>query len=148
MFRPAVTPTQPVLISLRPRVAEVGSVRSRLEDWVHDYGFETRFTTDAQEALAWAREEPFAANLLDAGLEMVRGEPVWRALQPVVGRRMVLMTRPGRTDLWFEALRYGVAAVLPWPPEASSVRAALRAATGPGESTDTDTPPTDFWRGR
>lgn len=128
-----MAPTQPVLISLRSRVADEGSVRSRLQDWVQEYGFEPRFTTDPQETLAWSKEEPFAANLLDAELEMMPGQSIWRVLQPRVGRRMVLMTGAGRTDLWFEALRCGIAAVLALPPEAQSVRAALRAATRQGD---------------
>lgn len=135
-----MAPTQPVLISLHSRVAEQGSVRARLEEWVGEYGFEPRFTTDPQETLAWSQEEPFAANLLDAELEMLPGQSIWRVLQPRVGRRMVLMTGVGRTDLWFEALRCGIAAVLALPPEASSVHAALRAATRQGERLGSDRP--------
>ncbi|MDJ0973120.1 MAG: hypothetical protein QNJ98_01495 [Planctomycetota bacterium] len=138
-----MTPRGSVLIGFRREMADADEVRTHLEDWVGELGFETRVTVDPQEAVDWAHREPFTAGFVDAGWEVTRGQSIWRVLQPVLARRMVLMTRTGRRDLWFEALRYGVAAVLPLPPEPSSVRAALRAAApeaGP------PMPPNDPWR--
>lgn len=138
-----MVPTRSVLIGFRREMADAQEVRAHLADWVGELGFEPRVTVDPEQALAWVHREPFVAGFVDAGWEVARGQSTWRVLQPVLARRMVLMTSASRRDLWFEALRCGVAAVLPLPPEPSSVRAALRAAApdvGP------PMPPTDPWR--
>ncbi len=139
----AMAPTRSVLIGCRREIADVGEVRTHLEDWVGELGFEARVTSDPQQAVDWAHQEPFAAGFVDAGWEMARGQSIWRVLQPVLARRMVLMTGAGRRQVWFEALRCGVAAVLPLPPEPSSVHAALRAAAG---DVNPPMPPADRWR--
>ena len=117
-------------------------MRDRLERWVRGCGYETRFTDDAEEAIAWSHQETFAASFLDSEMGAREGRPVWRVVRPLVGRRLVLMARGCDKDLWFEALRSGVATVLPLPPEEPMVRAALTAVTrgtrwddGPGQPT-------------
>ena len=123
-----MAPAHPsVLISLRHRRAGYGEVRDRLESMVRGCGYRTRFTDDSREALAWTRQEPFTASFLDSEMEHVAGQMIWRVVRSIVGRRLVLMTWERRNDVWFEALQSGVGAVLPLPPEESSVRAALTA---------------------
>ncbi len=126
-----MTPHPAIMLGLR---ADDRELRDPLEDWVRRLGFQTRFTTDVREAVAWLRREDFAASIVDSDLGRDEGEPVWRTLRPVFARRTVLLARgelaggPGR-GLWFEALRSGVATVLPLPARESMVRAAVAAAT-------------------
>ena len=54
---------------------------------------------------------------------------VWRRIRPIAQRRVVLMARESGRNLWFEALRTGVATVLPFPPREAMVQAALRVVT-------------------
>ena len=127
-----MVPAPSVLISLSGRSPEdVAAVRGRLEGVVRGRGYEPRFTTDAGEAVAWAQDQRFEVSFVDADMEVHAGGRIWRLLRPVIGPRMVLMTRGRRQDVWFEALQHGVAAVLPLPPRTRTVRAALEAAVGP-----------------
>lgn len=107
-------------------------MRGSLEGWVERCGYRPRCTADAREALDWLGEErdTFAASFLDAEMGRDEGELTWRIVRPRVRRRIVLVVRERRRDLWFEALRAGVATVLPFPPEEPMVRAALEAVTG------------------
>ena len=102
----------------------------RVASWVRHLGYETTVTEDGAQTLAWVEKRVFAAHLLDSRLVAETGERVWRRVRPIVGRRLVLMARQPRSDLFFEALRVGVGALLPLPPREATVRAALRAATG------------------
>ena len=117
-----------VLIGLGTTPEE--DVRERLIGWVRHLGYEPAVADDGPTALAWAQERPFAASLLDCGVVADGGIQVWRSVHPVLGRRLVLMVREARRDVWFEALRRGVGAVLPLPPRERMVKAALHAATG------------------
>jgi ActR/RegA family two-component response regulator len=126
-----MVPSPSVLISLSGPDDDLAAARGRLERVVRGRGYEPRFTTDAGEAMAWAREQRFAVSFVDADMEVHAEGRVWRVLHQVIGPRMVLMTRGRRQDVWFEALKCGVAAVLPLPPRTRSVRAALEAAVGP-----------------
>ena len=129
-------PVPSVLISLSEGLGdEVAAVRDRLEDVVRGRGDAPRFTTDARETVAWVRDERFAVSFVDSEMEVHAGGQIWRVLRPLVGRRMVLMTRERRRDVWFEALQHGVAAVLPLPPRTRAVTAALEAAIGPRRET-------------
>lgn len=103
-----------------------------LESWVRDLGFETRITTSAREVRTWLGQADYAASFVDCDLGVAEGEAVWRTLRPAVARRTVLLTREARRDLWFEALRTGVATVLTLPLHETTVRAALQAVVGPG----------------
>ena len=131
-----------VLIGLRARDARREALGERVADWVRDLGYEPAVCEDGAETLTWVREHvhAFAATLLDSRLAADTGERVWRRVRPIAGRRLVLMAAEPRTDLWFEALRAGVGAVLPLPPREATVRAALEAATGAP-------PPGTRWRG-
>jgi len=129
-------PTLSVLISLSEGLGdEISTVRDRLEDVVRGRGYAPRFTTDAHETVAWIRDERFAVSFVDSEMEVHAGGRIWRVLRPLVGRRMVLMTRERRQDVWFEALQHGIAAVLPLPPRTQAVTAALEAAVGPRRET-------------
>ncbi len=121
-----MTPHPAVLLGLR---ADDRELRDPLEGWVRRMGFRTRFTTDAREAASWLRQEDFAANLVDSDMGRAEGEAVWRTIRPAFARRTVLLARSRGRGLWFEALRSGVATVLPLPPLEATVRAALAAAT-------------------
>jgi DNA-binding NtrC family response regulator len=118
-------------------------LREPLEGWVRRLGFRTRFTTDVREAVAWLSREDFAASIVDSWLGRDEGEEVWRTIRPVFARRTVLLARDHHRGLWFEALRSGVATVLPLPARESMVRAAVAAAThawrGPNGRFATDT---------
>ncbi len=92
-------------------------------------GFSTRFTTDAREAASWLCQEDFAATFVDSDMGRAEGEALWRTIRPAYARRTVLLARGCGQGLWFEALRSGVATVLPLPPGEAMVRAALAAAT-------------------
>jgi len=128
-----------VLIGLSARDARRDALGERVAEWVRHLGYEPALTDDGAETLTWVQERVFAATLLDCRLAADTGERVWRRVRPIAGRRLVLMAREPRTDLWFEALRAGVGALLPLPPRESTVRAALRAATGAP-------PPGTCWR--
>ena len=80
--------------------------------WVRQLGYEPTVTLGGGETLAWVQEHACAASLLDAGLVAETGERVWRRVRPIVGRRLILMVREPRRDLWFEALGAGIGAVL------------------------------------
>ena len=129
-----------VLIGLSARDVCRERLGERVAEWVRHLGYEPAVTNDGAETLAWVQERVFAATLLDCRLAADTGERVWRRVRPIAGRRLVLMAREPRTDLWFEALRAGVGAVLPLPPREATVRAALRAATGV-------LPPGSRWQG-
>ena len=122
-----MTPNPAVLVVGLRTDAESGDA---LEGWVRGLGFETRFTTHPREARSWLGQEDYAASFVDSDLGLGEGEAVWRTLRPAVARRTVLLARDRRRDLWFEALRTGVATVLPLPLHESMVRAALKAVTG------------------
>lgn len=120
-----------VLVGLR---ADAGPARAgsagpgwgeTLEGWMRRLGFHPRITTDAREARAWLVQEEFAVSFVDSDLGRDEGEAVWRTLRPMAARRTVLLARDRGRGLWFEALRSGVATVLPLPPEEAMVRAAL-----------------------
>ncbi len=123
-----MTPAPSVLIGLAPTQTDL---RSRLVGWVREMGYEPSVAADGPQAVAWAHQRVFAASLLACGVEAAAGVEVWRSVHPVLGRRLVLMVRDPRRDLWFEALEEGVGAVLPIPPEQPMVREALRVATAP-----------------
>jgi DNA-binding NtrC family response regulator len=123
-------PNPSVLIGLRGNAPQDLDVRDRLTGWVRHLGYEPAVADDGPTALAWAQERPFVASLLDCGVEAERGIQVWRSVHPVLGRRLVLMVREARRDVWFEALCRGVGAVLPLPARERMVKAALHAATG------------------
>jgi DNA-binding response OmpR family regulator len=122
-----MTPNPAVLVAGLRTDAESGGA---LEGWVRSLGFETRFTTNAYEARSWLGQEDYAASFVDCDLGLGEGEAVWRTLRPAVARRTVLLARDRRRDLWFEALRSGVATVLPLPLHESMVLAAIEAVTG------------------
>jgi len=161
-----VPPINPV--TLHPAImlglrADDRELRDPLEGWVRRLGFVTRFTADVGEAREWLGREEFAATLLDSHLGLAEGEAVWRTIRPRFARRTVLIARERGRGLWFEALRSGVATVLPLPPRESMVRAAVAAAThawrdpswrraadarrpgrsAPGTSSTAGTPPRD-----
>ena len=120
-------PNPSVLIGLR-----AGEVRDRLVGWVRRQGFETDVVDDVRQTMALLRIRPFEASFLEDGWVAPDGGTVWRVVHQIVGRRLVLMVWERRNVLWFEALRAGVGAVLPLPPEEASVRAALEAVLRPG----------------
>ena len=121
-----MTPHPSIMLGLR---ADDRELRDPLEGWVRRLGFRTRFTTDVREALHWLGREDFAASIVDSWLGRDEGEEVWRSIRPAFARRTVLLARDQHRGLWFEALRSGVATVLPLPPRESMVRAAVAAAT-------------------
>lgn len=121
-----MTPHPSVLLGLRD--SDLGD---RLGGWVRDRGFRTCFTDDAREAIDRLRNESFTASFLDSEMGCPEGQAVWRLLQPVLARRVVLMARDRRRELLFEALGFGVATVLPLPPVEAMVSAALSAVSGP-----------------
>jgi len=123
-------PRPSVLIGLGGHDTRDRDWRSRVAGWVRRWGYEAAVTDDGPQALAWTRERAFAASLVECGLVAETGESVWRTVRPIVGRRLVLMAREPGKEIWFEALRAGVGAVLLLPPEEVVVRAALLAATG------------------
>ena len=123
-----------VLIGLSARDAGREVLGERVAAWVRRLGYEPTLSEDGAETLRWVRECAFAATLLDSRLAADTGERIWRTVRPIAGRRLVLMAREPRTDLWFEALRAGVGAVLAVPPSEAAVRAALRAETGAARS--------------
>ena len=124
-----MTPHPAVLLSLRASDSGDRDLRDRMEGWVRRCGFRTRFTADAHEAVSWLEQEAFAATFVDSDLGLAEGEAVWRIIRPLAEQRVVLMARDRRRALWFEALRKGVATVLPMPPREAMVQAALAAAT-------------------
>ncbi|MDA1195499.1 MAG: hypothetical protein O2894_09990 [Planctomycetota bacterium] len=121
-----------VLVGLRPEpgLAPVRELGADLDGWVRRLGFSTRISTDAREVRSWLGKEQFAVSFVDSDLGLDDGEPVWRTLRPQTARRTVLLVRERRRDLWFEALRTGVATVLTLPLHESVVRAAFRAVVG------------------
>lgn len=119
-----------VLISLRDEVPFGGDLERRLVDWVRELGYEPQVANGGPEAVAWVRRRPYAASFCDCETEAATGVEAWRSIHAVLGRRLVLMVREPRRDLWFEALREGVGALLPLPPREPMVRAALSAAIG------------------
>ncbi len=125
-LRGAMTPHPAVLVGLRAET----QLEDELGGWMQRLGFETRFTTDAREVRSWLRQDDYAASFVDADLGRDEGEPVWRTLRPTVARRTVLLAQDRRRDLWFEALRTGVATVLTLPLHETTVRAALEAVVG------------------
>lgn len=115
-----------------------------MEGWVRRCGYRTRFTDDAHEAISWLGREDFAATFVDSDMGRAEGEALWRRIRPIApgpygSCRVVLMARESGRNLWFEALRSGVATVLPFPPHEAMVQAALRAATR-GWSSDRSRP--------
>jgi DNA-binding NtrC family response regulator len=124
-----VTPNPAILLGLRAADSEDRSLRDQLEGWVRGCGYRTRFTADAHEAISWLDQEDFAATFVDSDLGRDEGQALWRMIRPVAARRVVLLARSGGRNLWFEALRTGVATVLPLPPREAMVQAAVRAAT-------------------
>lgn len=129
-----MTPNPAVLISLREEPAFGAELERQLVDWVRHLGFEPQVAPGAREAVAWVRERHFAASLFDSRAE-TGGVAAWRTVHAVLGRRLVLMVHEPHRELWFEALREGVGAVLPLPPRERMVRAALSAAIGdPGSA--------------
>lgn len=125
-----MTPHPAVLLGLRARERRQSDLRAQLEGWVQRLGYETRFTADADEAISWMGDEAIAASFFEHDWARAEGQVVWRTLRPTTARRVVLMAPERRRDLWFEALRSGVATVLPLPPRESMVRAALLAVAG------------------
>lgn len=124
-----------VLVGLCPDLGEEHDLQQSLGGWVQACGFQPRFTARADEAESWLRDEreAFAASFLDAEMGLGEGRVTWRVVRSWVGRRLVLVVRERRRDLWFEALRAGVRTVLTCPPEEATVRAALHAvAVEPG----------------
>jgi CheY-like chemotaxis protein len=119
-------PSPSVLVGL-----PAGEGRDRLVGWIRGEGHETVVADDGPDTVRWLRRHVFAAFFLDSEMDAVRGVPVWRTVRPIVGRRMVLMAREWRSDLWFEALRAGVGTVLPLPAQEPTVRAALDAVLPP-----------------
>jgi CheY-like chemotaxis protein len=119
----AMTLHPSVLVGLPDR-----ALRDRLVGWIRGLGYVPTVTSDGLETLAWLRQRRFDASMLDSGLTVAQGRAAWCVAQPLVGRRLVLMAQAPQSALWFEALRAGVAAVLPLPPEAHMVEAALAAA--------------------
>ena len=63
-------PPPAVLVAVGPDVQADPRVRDDLEGWVRGSGFRPRFAADADQAIAWLRDEreAFAASLLDSGL--------------------------------------------------------------------------------
>lgn len=120
-----MTPHPSVLLSLRD-----AALRDELDGWVRGYGYQTCLTADAEETMSWLSRERFSASFLESEMERSEGEAVWRLVRPDMARRVVLMSRDRNRDLWFEALRHGVATVLPLPPVEAMVRAALTAVSG------------------
>lgn len=123
-----MTRSPQVLIGWSSLDAGSEDVRERVRGWISDLGYVPDVTMDAREMVAWVRERVFVASLLDCRLAEETGEPIWRGVRPIVGHRLVLMAREIANPMWFEALRAGVGALLPLPPEEGMVRAALRAA--------------------
>jgi len=123
-------PNPSVLISLRSATASDRDLGERLVGWVRRLGFDPAVASDGRQVVDRVRRRPFAATLVEYGVVGEGGVDAWRVIHPLLGRRLVLMTREMRRDLWFEALREGVGAVLPLPPREAMVRAALCAATG------------------
>ena len=126
-----MTPNPAVLVGLRA----ADELEGDLEGWVRGLGFETRLTTSAREVRSWLGQADeaapsYAATFVDSDLGLAEGEAVWRTLRPAVARRTVLLTRDRRRDLWFEALRAGMATVLTLPLHETTVRAALEAVVG------------------
>ena len=135
---PAVTmtPNPAVLVGLRA----TDDLEGDLEGWVQRLGFETRVSTSAREVRAWLGQGDYAASFVDSDLGLAEGEAVWRTLRPPVARRTVLLTRDRRRDLWFEALRAGMATVLTLPLHETTVHAAIEAVVGrPGTGPRTST---------
>ena len=139
-----MTPNPAVLLGLRASGLEDRSLRVRMEGWVRRCGYRTRFTDDAHEAISWLGQEDFAATFVDSDMGRAEGEALWRRIRPIASGsygsgsggsgpygscRVVLMARESGRNLWFEALRSGVATVLPFPPREAMVQAALQAAT-------------------
>ena len=133
-----MTPHPAVLLGLRPDEHDVHELREPMEGWMRRLGFQTRFTTDAREAVSWLHQESFAASFVDCDLGTAEGEAVWRSIRPDFARRTVLLARDRGRGLWYEALRSGVATVLPLPPREAMVRAALMAVTGAWTAADID----------
>lgn len=125
-----MTPNRSVLIGTNVADAGDEELGDRLAGWVRDLGYEPTVSIDGGQTLAWVEERVFAVSLVDCRLVAETGEQVWRRVRPIMGRRLVLMAREPRNDLWFEALRAGVGALLPMPPREVTVRAALLAVTG------------------
>jgi DNA-binding response OmpR family regulator len=119
-----------VLVGLGP-----GNVRDQLVGWIRRLGYETTVAADGRETVALARERPVVASFLDSGWGTDEGRTVWRVVRPIVGRRLVLMAWERTYDLWIEALKAGVGALLPLPAEPATVQAALVAVTRPGACT-------------
>lgn len=133
-----MTPNPAVLVGLRAE----RELEADLEGWVRRLGFDPRFTTSAREVRTWLGREDFAASFVDSDLGAAEGEPVWRTLRPAAARRTVLLAHDRRRDLWFEALRAGMATVLTLPLYETTVQAALEAVVGrPGAGPRTTTRP-------
>lgn len=99
----------------------------RIASWVEGLGYEVQVRSDGVAVVEALRRGSFAASFLDDQLGGAGGESIWRMVRQVLGRRLILMARDVRNELWFEALRSGVGSVLPLPPAPSMVRAAIRA---------------------
>ena len=131
-----MTTNPAVLVGLR--AGEV--LEGDLESWVRGLGFDTHITTSVREVRSWLGQADYAASFVDCDLGVAEGEAVWRTLRPAAARRTVLLARDRRRDLWFEALRTGVATVLTLPLHETTVRAALEAVVGrPGAGPRTST---------
>jgi hypothetical protein len=107
-------------------------MRDRIVGWIRGLGFPTLAPRDGVEAVSRIRTDPLRAAFLEREWEAGEGTTVWRMVRPIVGRRLVLMAWERTNDLWFEALRAGVGALMALPAEEATVRAALKAVTQPG----------------
>ena len=125
-----MTPNRAVLIGLSDRDARGPALRERLAGWVEQLGYEPAVVQDGRISISRVLERRCAATLLESGLVAESGEKVWRRVRPILGRRLVLMAREPRSDMFFEALQTGVGALLRLPARESMVRAAICAATG------------------
>ncbi len=119
-----MAPTLPVLVGTQ--ALDLGAA---LAGWIRRSGFEVEVSADGACAVRALQRSPFAASFLDAGFELRAGEPVWRVVRPILGRRLILMARQRHNELWFEALQAGVGSVLPLPAAEPMVRAALAAVS-------------------
>ena len=105
--------------------ADLGGLRG----WIRDFGYEPVLPAGAAEAIRWVGERPLAAAFVEADWRSETVGCVWEQIQGALGRRLVLMARERGPDLWSQAVRVGVGAVLPLPAVRESVGAALKAVT-------------------